>query len=816
MIASWKPFRRRADAHPSTEAEMAEIQAKLRSDLEIRAESPAPGSAVIVKDPATRRFYRFTPVQAAVLRRLDGETEHLSVAEAVTAECGTDVTEAQVDDFAGKLRSLLLLDHPSCWAKLEGALKPKNRFLGSILSIKIRAVNPDALIGRLEKKLAFCFTSTFALIVFAAVFAAVCISLANWESIALSIGTLFSLYSVPLVLAAAFVVMTIHEFAHGLALKHFGGKVEEMGLLFLYFIPAFYCNVDDAWLLKKRQRVLVTLAGGYIQLFIWALATIAWRLLAPETVLNHIMTVIVAFSGIQALFNFNPLIKLDGYYLLGDYLEIPNLRSRAFGYLRRILRRWLLTDRQSGTPVSVSGRERRIYLAYGTTAFLFTAGLIWFTFGRLAGWIVNEYQVWGMIAVAAFILMAVPVTGDGNASTKSQPPGGIVKRIKKVPRVLIILAILVVVGFFPWELKVTGDFTILASKKILVSPEVDGTLKAIYASEGQRVRANDVLAEMQNLELANTYEQTRGELETKKAELDLLKAGSRPEEIDRAMKLLETKKADMSTTLHVDQERRVLMDTVARKEAEVANAIKTAERSQKLFSDGLIPRADMEKDETALEVLRNELAEARGQLKVLAERTDRTYQVKRREMDEAQSALKLLQAGSRKEAIHQVETEVAKLEENKQNLARQLECLKIRSPMDGIVSTPYLHNRVGEYLERGNMFCEVVSAGAVIIDMPVPEKEIADVKVGFPITLKVRGYPKLSFEAKVKSISPVAVQQDTERMVLVQGELENADGTLKTGMTGVGKILCGKRLIAELTTRRAVRWLRTEFWEYLP
>ena len=62
----------------------------------------------------------------------------------------------------------------------------------------------------------------------------------------------------------------------------------------------------------------------------------------------------------------------------------------------------------------------------------------------------------------------------------------------------------------------------------------------------------------------------------------------------------------------------------------------------------------------------------------------------------------------------------------------------------------------------------------------------------------------------------MAVHKDTDRMVLVQGELENADGTLKTGMTGVGKILCGKRLIVELTTRRAVRWLRTEFWEYLP
>jgi multidrug resistance efflux pump len=795
---------------------MAETLTKLRSDLEMRAESTTPGSAVIVKDPVTRRFYRFTPVQAAALRRLDGASDHRAVADAVTAECGTEVTEAQIDDFAGKLLALNLLDHAACWAKLEHAQRPKTRLLGSILSIKIHAFNPDAFIGRMEKKVAFCFTSTFALIVAAAVFAAICISLANLESIALSIGTLFSLYSVPLVLATAFVVMTIHEFAHGIALKHFGGKVEEMGLLFLYFIPAFYCNVDDAWLLKRRERVLITVAGGYIQIFVWALATIAWWLLAPETFLNHLMTVIVAFSGIQTLFNFNPLIKLDGYYLLSDYLEIPNLRSRAFGYLRRLLRRSLLGERGSGPPTAASGRELRIYLAYGTTAFLFTAGLIWFTFGRLAGWIVNKYQAWGIVAIGAFLLLAMPVPGNGKASDKPQPPGGNVKRIKKTPRVLIILVILAVAGFFPWELKVSGDFTILASKRMLVSPEVDGTLKAIYANEGQHVQASDVLAEMQNLDLNTSYEEMRGQLETKRAELELLNAGSRPEEIDRAAKMVETRKADMSTTLNVDQERRVLMDTVSKIQAQLANALKTAERSQQLYSQGLIPRADMEKDQTALEVLRNELAEAGGQLKVLAERTDRTYQVKRRELDEAQSALKLLQAGSRKEAIHQVETEITKLQENVQILARQLDQLKVRSPMDGIVSTPYLHNRLGEYLERGNTFCEVVSAGSVIIDMPVPEKEIADVKVGFPITMKLRGYSNLSFEARVKRISPVAVQKESERMVLVEGELENPEGILKAGMTGVGKILCGKRMIAQLVTRRAVRWLRTDFWEYLP
>jgi hypothetical protein len=100
--------------------------------------------------------------------------------------------------------------------------------------------------------------------------------------------------------------------------------------------------------------------------------------------------------------------------------------------------------------------------------------------------------------------------------------------------------------------------------------------------------------------------------------------------------------------------------------------------------------------------------------------------------------------------------------------------------------------------------------------MLVPEKEIGEVAEGFPITLKVRGYPRRWYEARVRNIAPVASDNGTERTVMVQGELDNPDGSLKAGMTGVGKILCGKRPIFKIASRRAIRWLRTEFWEYLP
>jgi len=793
---------------------MSETSVKVRTDLQIRPESAGPASPVIVKDPVTRRFYRFTSVQAAVLEAFDGSRDLDTVAQEVSARCQTAVEVSQLEEFAGKLRGLLLLDHPACWARLQSVQRPRNRLLSSILSIKIHAFNPDAMLAGLEQRFRFCFSTGFGLLAGVSVFSAVCLTVLNWESLSHGIASLFSLYSVPLVLCVMFGVMTAHEFAHAVALKHFGGKVEEMGFMVLYFIPAFYCNVNDAWMLPKRARIWVTLAGGYIQVFIWAWATIAWRFLSPETFLSRLCVVTIAFSGIQTLFNFMPLIRLDGYYLLSDWLEIPNLRPRAFGFLRSRLGLLLLGGRQ---PIPLAtARERRIYALYGISSFLFSAALVWIMISRLGGWLVREYQAWGLILIAGIALSAVPIGKKEDQKVRGRLTVRLAVRLGRTPWVILLLILLAVTAFLPWELKVSGDFTIRPNQQVSVNPEINGTLQAINVDEGARVKAGQVLAVIQNLDLQNNYEDTKGELAAKTAELELLRAGSRPEEIDRAERQIETKRAEVANTSRVQQERGVLQEAVARKEAELDNAAKNYDRSKRLLEEGLIARNEVERDQTVYAVRLKELSEARGQLKMLDERTDRDRDVKRKELAQAQSELQILLAGTRKESIRAVEAEVLKLEEKLKILSQQIGQLIIRSPMDGIVATPYLKNRIGEYMIEGSVFCEVVSAGSVIIDMPVPEKEIADVKPGYPIVLKVRGYPRLTFQAQVKSISPVAVEEGLERKVVVQGELANSDGTLRSGMSGVGKILCGKRMIGELLTRRAVRWLRTEFWEYLP
>jgi len=96
----------------------------------------------------------------------------------------------------------------------------------------------------------------------------------------------------------------------------------------MFFMPCFYCNVSDAWLFKeKSKRLWVTFAGGYFELFLWALAVFVWRLTLPGSFPHYLAFVVLTACGVQTLFNFNPLLKLDGYYLLSDWKGVPTCNS---------------------------------------------------------------------------------------------------------------------------------------------------------------------------------------------------------------------------------------------------------------------------------------------------------------------------------------------------------------------------------------------------------------------------------------------------------------------------------------------------------
>src|SRR5204862_7672713 len=134
---------------------------------------------------------------------------------------------------------------------------------------------------------------------------------------------------------------------------------------------------------EKSRRFWVGFAGPYFELFLWACAMLVWRLTDPETGINFVALAVLATSGIKTLLNFNPLLKLDGYYLLSDLLGLPNLRRQAYGYLGDRIKRWVRWDRAA--TAELPRRVRRIYLTYGLVSAAFSIaalGLLLVALGR--------------------------------------------------------------------------------------------------------------------------------------------------------------------------------------------------------------------------------------------------------------------------------------------------------------------------------------------------------------------------------------------------------------------------------------------------
>src|SRR5262249_13935290 len=212
----------------------------------------------------------------------------------------------------------------------------------SLLHWRKKHLDPDPLITWLAPRLWFVWTRAFLVLSAGCILAAGVVVWLNRAEVASSARGALRWETGVWVFLTLLAVGILHEFAHGLTCKHHGGEVREIGFLLLFFMPGFYCDVSDAWLFKeKSKRLWVTFAGGYFELFLWALAVCAWRLTLPGTLPHQLAFVVVSVCGVQTLFNFNPLIKLDGYYLLSDVLEVPNLQQRAGDHVKARLR-WLL------------------------------------------------------------------------------------------------------------------------------------------------------------------------------------------------------------------------------------------------------------------------------------------------------------------------------------------------------------------------------------------------------------------------------------------------------------------------------------------
>jgi putative peptide zinc metalloprotease protein len=542
---------------------------KLREDLVLVEQTYRGEQSFILKDPKSRKYFRFRRVEVMVMQALDGSHSATDAAAALARE-GLSVSPASVEAFANRLSGMGLCERTlseRSVLEMERLRAERRRRLGrglgplkgDLLRMRWSVGDPDKLLDRLLPRLRFFFTPAF-LKISVALFAVYFLVLAlKWPDF---VATLWDFYNlnVDLTTFAVFwlagtVIIVIHELGHGLTCKYFGGQVHEIGAMLIYFELAFFCNVNDAWTFpERRARLWVTAAGSWIQLVVASIAAIVWWAATPGTVLADAAFAGVFIGGITTVFmNANPLLPLDGYYALSDYLEIPNLRKRAFAHLTWLAKSRLFRLDLPAPPANE--RERRVFLIYGCLASLYVTIVLTFFAATAFGWL-NRWL--GVVGIAIFL--------TGAFLTLRQPVKALLRTAKAAfrqhraawggqpwKRRLIIgaPAILVLGAIVPWRITVVGPFRVAPVLSIPHTAPDSGVIERVLVREGTRIISGSPLLQIRNLELERELLATRRTSDS----LAMLSAQARGLGSQSEVALLDTHRAVEDARLAGLQER---------------------------------------------------------------------------------------------------------------------------------------------------------------------------------------------------------------------------------------------------------------------
>lgn len=482
----------------------------------------------VVREPTENKYYQFDEVVVTLMRLMNGERTPAEIADDATEALGARPAPGVVADFAQKLKRMGIVERSPAEQHLmmqerlrkKRKIRSKQRAQGSILRLQFAFGDPDVEFGRMQRALRWMWTPKFIAVSMLFFITYLVVTFVKWDEFAEGTIALYTLKGIGvsdifLLIAITAVITLIHELGHGLTTKALGGEVHEWGFMLFYFSPACYCVTDDAWTFEKRShRLWTTFAGPWIELMVATVGGVVWALTEPGTFVNWVAFLTFLTGGLSSIFsNLNPLIPLDGYYALADWLEIPRLRSGAFEYWGWLFKRHVLGVDVKAPPITP--RERRIFLVYGGLAgvysvFVSVVGLAWLilVFGKFIGpwiWVIVTWTVVKLLRKHAGRArsLALAARTRWQAGFLSGPRAGILA--------MVVVAVLALPFLVPWTYRARGDFTVEARPPAPVRVQVDGIVEQVLVAEGDTVAAGEPLAVLWNPDLEAEWQSLRAE-----------------------------------------------------------------------------------------------------------------------------------------------------------------------------------------------------------------------------------------------------------------------------------------------------------------
>lgn len=485
-----------------------------RPDLTARHQTYQGKSYWVVKEPIGLNYFRFQDEEYELLQKIDGKTSLDELKEWFEATFPPQkITLEELQQFIGMLHrsGLVIADVPGQGKQLRKRYDERKRkerlgALTNILCIRFKGFDPERFLNWLYPKLRWIFSLPVFMFSILLALSALTLVTVKFDVFYSKLPDFYSFFSPTNALWLMVILgltKVVHEFGHALTCKHFGGECHEMGVMILVLTPCLYCNVSDSWMLpSKWKRAAIGAAGMYVEVILASIATFIWWFTLPG-MLNMICLNIIFISSVTTImFNANPLLRYDGYYILSDLVEIPNLRQKATSVLSRKAAHWFLGIEPPDDPF-LPQRNQIFFALYSIAAGIYR----WFVLFSIL-WFMH--QIWkpyrldvigyGIVGMSLIGLIGMPIY----KITKFFYVPGRMHKVKKLRFYLSLaglLAIVVFVLYVPLPHSVICTLEIRAHDADHVYVEVPGLLREVFVKPGDTVTEGQELAKLENIDM---------------------------------------------------------------------------------------------------------------------------------------------------------------------------------------------------------------------------------------------------------------------------------------------------------------------------
>ena len=497
---------------------IAQLRPKLRAQVQLYPQVYRGERWYVLHDQSSGQYMRFNERAYALLGRLDGDLSLVEILEYANEDkMQQSLTQEDIISLIGQLNAAEVLSDglpvnvQDVFQQYKSQQRKKRqRAFTNPLSIKIPLYDPDKLLTRLTPLARVLFSKTGLWVWTFTILLALLLALSNAKAL---ISDISAIELSPMQLLAFMItyplVKLMHELGHGLALKAWGGEVHEMGVNLLVLMPVPYVDATASWNFRSKwRRVVVGAAGIFVELFLGALALFLWLEVEPGLVKQTALNVIVIATFSTLLFNGNPLLRFDGYFVLEDWLEIPNLATRAKRYYYYLTQKYILKMAHALSPVTAHG-EKKWFLFYGFAAPVYRLFILF----TIALYLIDSFLVIGVGLAfwAVMMQLIMPLVKGTLYLTRHEAVAN--HRQRGIGLMLALTMGIIGLLFIPIPTVTNTEGVVWTKGDAQVTAGTSGFVKKLLVPSGTEVKTGQPIIKLIDPELTARYKELKSKLD---------------------------------------------------------------------------------------------------------------------------------------------------------------------------------------------------------------------------------------------------------------------------------------------------------------